>query len=73
MNSNEIERYLQRLQEELAGMDVIGEIVLHGGAAMVLAHKARVSTKDVDVVKKLIPPKTRFAIEELFQNMASHE
>lgn len=50
MNKTEIESYLQHLEVELARMEVVGEIVLHGGAAMVLAHKARVSTKDVDAV-----------------------
>jgi hypothetical protein len=50
MNRNEIVTYLTRLSELLALHDVVGEIVLFGGAAMVLAHKARLSTKDVDAV-----------------------
>lgn len=50
MDSKEIETYLTSLSELLARRNVVGEIVLFGGAAMVLAHKARVSTKDVDAV-----------------------
>lgn len=50
MESHEIEAYLVRLSELLALRNVVGEIVLFGGAAMVLAHKARLSTKDVDAV-----------------------
>jgi hypothetical protein len=50
MDRKEIEAYLARLSELLAARDVVGEIVLFGGAAMVLAHKARLSTKDVDAV-----------------------
>ena len=50
MQSHEIEAYFARLSELLALRNVVGEIVLFGGAAMVLAHKARLSTKDVDAV-----------------------
>lgn len=50
MDSQEIQAYLTRLSELLATRGVVGEVVLFGGAAMVLAHKARVSTKDVDAV-----------------------
>ncbi|MFH0880025.1 MAG: DUF6036 family nucleotidyltransferase [Lentisphaerota bacterium] len=50
MDRGERETYLQRLSELLALQNVVGEIVLFGGAAMVLAHKARISTKDVDAV-----------------------
>ena len=50
MQGREIEAYLTSLSGHLARRNVVGEIVLFGGAAMVLAHKARVSTKDVDAV-----------------------
>lgn len=50
MESEEIKKYLLRLSDRLAVRNVVGEIVLFGGAAMVLAHKARVSTKDVDAI-----------------------
>jgi len=50
MERQEIEGYLSRLSELLANRNTVGEIVLFGGAAMVLAHQARVSTKDVDAI-----------------------
>lgn len=50
MTKEELTIYLQCLSEALAKYDVIGEIVLFGGAAMVLAFNARISTKDVDAV-----------------------
>ena len=50
MERKEIEEYLTRLSDLLGRRNIVGEIVLFGGAAMVLAHKARVSTKDVDAV-----------------------
>lgn len=50
MQRNDIEAYLARLSDVLARQNTVGEIVLFGGAAMVLAHRARVSTKDVDAV-----------------------
>ncbi len=50
MEQHEIETYLQALHDELARVAVTGEIVIFGGAAMVIAHKARVSTKDVDAI-----------------------
>ena len=50
MESKEIEDHLSHLSEVLGRRDTVGEIVLFGGAAMLLAHKARVSTKDVDAI-----------------------
>ncbi len=50
MTKQEIEAYFGRLSEILGTYDVVGEIALFGGAAMVLAYKARVSTKDVDAI-----------------------
>jgi hypothetical protein len=41
---------LQRVSELLAAKDVVGEIDIVGGAAMMLAFQARQSTKDVDAV-----------------------
>jgi hypothetical protein len=41
---------LQRISELLAAKDVVGEIDIVGGAAMMLAFQARQSTKDVDAV-----------------------
>jgi len=50
MEAEQIEFYLEKLSEALERRGVKGEIVLYGGAAMVLALKARPSTKDVDAV-----------------------
>jgi len=53
MDREEIELLLRRLSELLMQRGVVGEIALYGGAAMVLAHQSRLSTKDVDAV--LVP------------------
>ena len=53
MDREEIELLLRRLSEVLMRRGVVGEIALYGGAAMVLAHQARLATKDVDAV--LVP------------------
>jgi hypothetical protein len=50
MERKEIEDYLSRLSDLLGRQNLVGEVVLFGGAAMVLAHQARVSTKDVDAL-----------------------
>jgi hypothetical protein len=50
MEEEQIKFYLEKLSEALERRGVKGEIVLYGGAAMVLALKARPSTKDVDAV-----------------------
>lgn len=50
MDRDEIELLLGRLSELLAQRGLVGEIALYGGAAMVLAHRARLATKDVDAV-----------------------
>ena len=50
MEAEQIEFYLEKLSGALERRGVKGEIVLYGGAAMVLALKARPSTKDVDAV-----------------------
>jgi hypothetical protein len=50
MDRAQIELLLQRLSEKLVQRGVVGEVALYGGAAMVLAHRARLATKDVDAV-----------------------
>ena len=50
MTSEEIEKYLSEINDELAAKNVIGEICIYGGAAMCLAFKARPATKDVDAI-----------------------
>jgi hypothetical protein len=50
MTAEEIEKYLNELNDELCAMDVKGEVCLYGGAVMCLAFKARPATKDVDAI-----------------------
>lgn len=50
LDREEIIRALARLAQRLGEMGVDGEICLLGGTVMVLAFKARSSTKDVDAV-----------------------
>ena len=50
MHHNEIESLLRKLSDRLIERGVVGEVALYGGSAMVLAHRARLSTKDVDAV-----------------------
>ncbi len=50
LNRETIVRGLQLLSDELGTQGVIGEVCLFGGAVMVLAFTARLTTKDVDAV-----------------------
>ncbi|MEW6186363.1 MAG: DUF6036 family nucleotidyltransferase [Thermodesulfobacteriota bacterium] len=50
MDTEQIRFYLNKLSEILSTRGVQGEIVIYGGAAMVLVLKARPSTKDVDAI-----------------------
>lgn len=50
MDETQIEDLLQRLSDRLQERGVVAEVVIYGGAAMVLAHRARIATKDVDAV-----------------------
>jgi hypothetical protein len=50
MSHDELESLLGQLSDRLVARGVVGEIAIYGGAAMVLAHRARLSTKDVDAV-----------------------
>ena len=62
MNQEKIENLLHQLSDRLIARGLVGEIALYGGAAMVLAHRARLSTKDVDAV---FVPK-----QEIYQEVA---
>ena len=50
LTAAEIKGAFQELSDKLAARGAVGEICLFGGAVMVLAFNARVSTKDVDGV-----------------------
>ena len=50
MDTAQIKFYMQKLSEILSKKGVQGEIVVYGGAAMVLVLNARPSTKDVDAI-----------------------
>ena len=50
MTTQEIEKYLSELSDELSAMESKGEICLYGGAVMCLVYQARPNTKDVDAV-----------------------
>jgi len=63
MTLEEIEKLLRQLSDRLIERGIVGEVALYGGAAMVLAHRARLSTKDIDAV--FLPKK------EVYQ--AAHE
>lgn len=50
ISEKEILKYLKELSNKLGEKNLKGEILLFGGAAMVLAFNARPSTKDVDAI-----------------------
>jgi len=50
LSAETIMEALQTLSDELGKRGITGELCLFGGAVMVLAFKARVSTKDVDAI-----------------------
>jgi len=50
LSKDEIVAALGRLNDFLAEANVIGELCLFGGTAMVLAFNARLSTRDVDAI-----------------------
>ncbi len=58
-------KYLEELSTEIGKENLKGEILIFGGAAMVLAFNARPSTKDVDA---LFQPKSK--IYELSKKIA---
>jgi len=50
LSKDEIIAALERLNDYLAEANVIGEVCLFGGTAMVLVFNARLSTRDVDAI-----------------------
>jgi hypothetical protein len=83
MTKDQIQKYLQSLNDELSNLEVKGEVCLYGGAVMCLAYDARPSTKDVlmkiqtadevlSILEKYYPreqvkPATKYFIDELFE------
>lgn len=67
MTRQEIEKYLEALNDELIQSEIKGEICLYGGAVMCLVYQARPSTKDVDAVFRPTG-EMRKAIERVAQN-----
>lgn len=67
LSKRKILGYLEALNVELRKKGVKGEILLYGGAVMVLAFDARPATKDVDAI---FAPKTvmRDAIKQVAKN-----
>lgn len=61
MTPNEIQRYLQLLGEELQQRNVTGEIVMAGGAVMLLVIRNRQTTKDIDAYFATNPQEIRSA------------
>jgi len=51
-NKSDIKNYLSKLSEELNQKGIKGEILIVGGAAMILSLDARESTHDIDAVYK---------------------
>ena|GEM_PF-2565525 len=62
MDRDEIETLLRELSERLVQRDLVGEIAIYGGAAMVLAHRSRLATKDVDAV--FAPPSRKSTMRQ---------
>jgi hypothetical protein len=52
LNKQKIKQGFDRLNVELSKKDIIGDIVIFGGAYMVLSLDARPTTKDVDAIFK---------------------
>lgn len=48
MNTREIKKALEKLNEKLKEKGILGEVGLYGGAVMCMALDARESTKDID-------------------------
>lgn len=69
LTREEILGALADLDRRLEGQGIVGELCLFGGALMVLAFNAGISTKDVAAYfpADRIPAKTRFLVESLFE------
>ena len=63
MTAAQIQRYLEELGNELQKKQVTGEIILAGGAVMLLVIKNRETTKDIDAYFTQEPQAIREAAE----------
>ncbi|GAC1369084.1 MAG: DUF6036 family nucleotidyltransferase [Ktedonobacteraceae bacterium] len=70
MNKEDIEKYLRMLGQELQKKQVIGEILLVGGAVMLLEVGNREVTKDIDAY---FEPKYSYEIREAAKDIARRE
>lgn len=65
MTRQEIEKYLRMLGEELEKRQITGEIMLAGGAVMLLVVQSRGATLDIDAYFLKEPQAIRQAIREI--------
>ena len=70
MNKEDIEKYLRMLGHELQQQQVTGEILLAGGAVMLLVVQNREVTKDIDAY---FPPEQAEIIREAARVIADRE
>jgi hypothetical protein len=68
MNAADIQRYFKSLADELLSRQVTGEIVIAGGAVMLLVIRNRQTTKDVDAYFATNPQEIRDAARVVAQN-----
>ena len=69
MKKEDIEKYLRMLGQELQQRNIKGEIMLAGGAVMLLKVQNRELTKDIDAYFKpeqLLVPRIEYMIDEIF-------
>jgi len=68
MTTDDIRRYFELLGQELAARGIIGEIVMAGGAAMLLVIRNRDTTRDVDAYFATNPQEIRAAAAVVARN-----
>jgi len=68
MTTDDIRRYFELLGQELAARGVIGEIVMAGGAVMLLVIRNRDTTRDVDAYFATNPQEIRAAAAVVAHN-----
>jgi len=68
-----LKQALNELGQRAYAEDKTVEIAVYGGSALMLTYDWRIATRDVDAVfeaDRLIEPKTRFGLEEIFEKLA---